>query len=207
MCIQCYGKAVKDEHNQEAFVAAIAPGEYACTPEFVKSLTGPTAHFLCPLTANTYNIDFVNVKICAVEEGSETLLFEMGGGDDGHDLPETLDDSSRFIRFQFGSDFLDFRTISATREFTIGDTPLKNFRMIERHYFGGQLIRSYDFILPFVIPNTKNTWEVIYVMPELSQEWRDALISAPWETKSDTFYFADGQLIMHNRAEYSYSDA
>ena len=38
--------------------------------------------------------------------------------------------------------------------------PLHNFRMIERHYFRNQLIRSYDFSLPFVIPGTKNTWEV-----------------------------------------------
>eukprot|EP00971_Amphidinium_carterae_P234199 4647166-Amphidinium_carterae.1 len=104
------------------------------------------------------------------------------------------------------------RTIGTTLEFVVGDQPLHNFRMIERHYFRNQLIRSYDFSLPFVIPGTKNTWEVhtthmsvgsyaarmfglcevIYTMPELTQEWKDAVIAAPWETRSDSFYFVDG---------------
>lgn len=32
------------------------------------------------------------------------------------------------------------------------------------------------------------------------------MIAKPLETKSDSFYFVDGRLVMHNRAEYSYSD-
>eukprot|EP00971_Amphidinium_carterae_P322674 6413283-Amphidinium_carterae.1 len=115
---------------------------------------------------------------------------------------------------EFG-DVIAIRTIGTTLEFVVGDQPLHNFRMIERHYFRHQLIRSYDFSLPFVIPGTKNTWEVfaiswvtqpaylltttnnveasvIYTMPELTQDWKDAVIAAPWETRSDSFYFVDG---------------
>lgn len=32
-----------------------------------------------------------------------------------------------------------------------------------------------------------------------------AMIANPYETKSDSFYFVGGQLIMHNKADYSYS--
>jgi hypothetical protein len=30
------------------------------------------------------------------------------------------------------------------------------------------------------------------------------MIDHPFETKSDSFYFVDGQLVMHNKAEYAY---
>jgi len=30
------------------------------------------------------------------------------------------------------------------------------------------------------------------------------MINSPFETKSDSFYFVDNKLIMHNKAEYAY---
>ena len=30
-------------------------------------------------------------------------------------------------------------------------------------------------------------------------------MEAPFETKSDSFYFVDGKLVMHNKAEYAYN--
>ena len=32
----------------------------------------------------------------------------------------------------------------------------------------------------------------------------EKMIDHPYETKSDSFYFVDGVLVMHNKAEYSY---
>lgn len=31
------------------------------------------------------------------------------------------------------------------------------------------------------------------------------MINSPWETKSDSFYFVENKLIMHNKAEFSYA--
>ena len=31
------------------------------------------------------------------------------------------------------------------------------------------------------------------------------MINSPWETRSDSFYFAGDKLVMHNKAEYNYS--
>jgi len=42
--------------------------------------------------------------------------------------------------------------------------------MVERHYFKGRVIRSYDFKFGFIIPNSNNSWEFIYDLPELSPE-------------------------------------
>ena len=42
-------------------------------------------------------------------------------------------------------------------------------------------------------------------MPELSPAEMQEIIDAPWEVKSDSFFFAEGRLIVHNRAEYNYA--
>ena len=76
--------------------------------------------------------------------------------------------------------------------------------MVERHYFRGKVIRSYDFTFGFIIPNSTNTWEFIYDLPTLTPEEMQEIIAAPWEVKSDSFFFADGKLIIHNRAIYNY---
>ena len=54
-------------------------------------------------------------------------------------------------------------------EFTVGNRPLNNFRMIERHYFRDTLLKSFDFDFGFCIPNSRNTCEHIYEFPQLSE--------------------------------------
>lgn len=179
------------------------------TPDQVNALDGPTDGFLCPMSANVYGIDFVAFKIRAVEDAAEHLLFEIrkDADDEEPPPPEDGDDSARFIRYHFGPSFLEYPTIGTSLEFSNGQYPLHNFRMIERHYFRGHLIKSFDFSLPFVIPETLNTWEVIYTMPELDPVIKSNIIGSPWETRSDSFYFVNDQLVMHNKAEYNYSPA
>jgi protein unc-119 len=114
-------------------------------------------------------------------------------------------------------------------EFTIGSKAVNNFRMIERHFFRDKLLKSFDFEFGFCIPNSKNTCEHIYEFPTLSSELgKNAffcllkssskckpsqtfecfsvreMIEHPFETRSDSFYFVDDRLIMHNKADYSY---
>lgn len=120
----------------------------------------------------------------------------------------------------------------------MGDKPVNNFRMVERHFFRKKLLKSFDFNFGFVIPDSKNTCEHLYEFPHLSAADRTSLLSAhstallhthtltqsnsltptatrpapgedmianPYETKSDSFYFVDGKLVMHNKAEYAYT--
>lgn len=77
--------------------------------------------------------------------------------------------------------------------------------MVERHYFRGKVIRSYEFKFGFVIPSSTNSWEFIYDLPQINEEEKSEIVQAPWEVKSDSFFFADGKLIIHNRAEYNYA--
>lgn len=112
----------------------------------------------------------------------------------------------RTVKYRFGPDFFRLKNIGTTLEFTIGPEPVPNFRMIERHYFRDQLIKSFDFKFGFCIPNSRNSWESLYPLPEFDEELKKEMIAAPWETKSDSFYFVNEELVMHNRAEYDFSE-
>mmetsp|Transcript_31158 Transcript_31158/g.71953 ORF Transcript_31158/g.71953 Transcript_31158/m.71953 type:complete len:201 (+) Transcript_31158:66-668(+) len=197
--------AVEYEQWQDGMVEATEEPLYEVTPEYVNLLAAPTDGYLCDLEHNIYNLHFVDFRIRSLDEGNERVLFDLGAGDRPSPVPPDRGEAGRFIRYHFGPEFLDIQTIGTTLEFTNGDYEVRNFRMIERHYFRDQLITSYDFTMPFVIPNTRNTWEMIYTKPALSEEWKEALTSSPWEVRSDSFYFVDGRLIMHNRAEYNYA--
>lgn len=116
-----------------------------------------------------------------------------------------MDPSTRMLKYHFGPDFLDLKTIGLQVQFKIGDQSVPNLTMIERHYFRGECIKSYEFKFGFCMPNTTNTLEMIYDLPELSPEKKVEMMEARWETKSDTFFFVGDKLIIHNRAEYNYA--
>ncbi|CAK6950413.1 protein unc-119 homolog B [Scomber scombrus] len=113
--------------------------------------------------------------------------------------------AGRFVRYQFTPAFLKLRTVGATVEFTVGDRPINSFRMIERHYFQGRLLKNFDFDFGFCIPNSRNTCEHIYEFPQLPDDLIRQMVEHPYETRSDSFYFVDNKLIMHNKADYAYN--
>lgn len=182
---------------------------HVITPDYVNTLMRPTESYLCGLEHNVYGIRFVDFCIRSMDPGAERILFAPRLGTLPIPLPEEEtvalgSNAQRFIRYQFGPEFLDIRTVGAGLEFINGNYAVQKLRMVERHYFRGYLLTSYDFTMPFVMPNSRNTWEMVYSKPELSQEWKDAIVSAPWEVTSDSFYFVNDQLIMHNKAQYNY---
>ena len=87
----------------------------------------------------------------------------------------------------------------------LGDKAVKDFLMIERHYFNEKLIKSFEFKFDFCIPNSVNTWESIYTIPEIDPEIKKQMIDEPWHTRSDSFYFVGEKLIIHNKAIYNYA--
>ena len=99
-----------------------------------------------------------------------------------------------------------FLLLQCSLEFSNGDREVHKFRMIERHYFRNQLVKSFDFKFGFVPPNTRNSWDVIYDVPLLEDGLVNEMLACPYETKSDSFYFVDDELIMHNMAEYRYTE-
>ncbi|XP_041835195.1 protein unc-119 homolog B-like isoform X1 [Melanotaenia boesemani] len=140
------------------------------TPEDVLGLRVATRGYLCKPEDNIFNIDFVRFKIRDLE--TDTVLFEIAKPphpDDEEENREGDASAGRFVRYQFTPAFLRLRTVGATVEFTVGNRPLNNFRMIERHYFRDHLLKSFDFDFGFCIPNSRNTCEHIYEFPQLSE--------------------------------------
>jgi len=178
------------------------------TIESILALDKVTDRFLVPLSANIYNVKFDAFKIRDLDSG--LVLFEIKND---NNLPEEIkedeivvpEDDWRTVRYHFGPNFFKLKNIGTTLVFSVGNKPLKNFRMIERHYFKDKLIKSFDFNFPFCIPNSTNEWETMYSVPELSKDLMEEMVTSPWESKSDSFYFVDGELIMHNKAEYNYA--
>uniref|UniRef100_A0A914I822 GMP phosphodiesterase delta subunit domain-containing protein n=1 Tax=Globodera rostochiensis TaxID=31243 RepID=A0A914I822_GLORO len=184
-------------------------------PDDVLRLNCITKDFLCRPEDNVYDIEFVRFKVRDID--SETVLFEINKpgsleiGDNGGEVEEegSIEEGEkpftpRFIRYYFKPSFLRLRHIGATMEFVVGDKPINNFRMIERHYFRDRLLKSFDFDFGFIIPNSRNSCEHIYHIPHLCDALIDEMIVAPFETKSDSFYFVDNKLVMHNKADYCY---
>lgn len=173
------------------------------TPEFIRTLTAPTKTFLCSLKDNTFGIKFGAFRLRDMTSG--ITLIDVHDGDLDTAVTEDMDPSTRLLKYHFGPDFLNLRTVGLQVEFKIGDAAVPNLQMIERHYFRGKCIKSFEFKFGFCMPNTTNTLEMIYDMPVLGAEERQEMIGAPWETKSDTFFFVGDKLIIHNRAEYNYA--
>ncbi|CAG9861130.1 unnamed protein product [Phyllotreta striolata] len=183
------------------------------TPEDVLKLAKITDTYLCDPDANIFDIDFTRFKLRDLESGA--ILFEIA-----KPLPDNIEDNvdknteneeivdpnaGRFVRYQFTPQFLKLETVGATVEFTVGCKPVNNFRMIERHFFRDKLLKTFDFEFGFCIPYSRNTCEHIYEFPSLPSDLIEEMINNPFDTRSDSFYFVDNCLIMHNKADYAYN--
>ena len=178
------------------------------TPSQVLKLTSITEDYLCAPEDNIYGIDFTRFKIRDLD--TKETLFEISkppakDGNEDVDSADTDPNAGRFVRYQFTPQFLKLKNVGATVEFKIGNKPLKNFRMIERHFFRDQHLKTFDFDFGFCIPNSVNTCEHIYEFPSLDKKMYDLMVASPFETRSDSFYFVDGKMVMHNKADYAYN--
>jgi len=179
------------------------------TPEDVLALSEPTKGFMCPLSANLYGIDFQSFTINDYE--TKEVIFEINKKNacpDGMeiDLDSGVglnEDCLRKIKYTFGQAVLQLPYIGTSLTFKT-EKELPSFRMIERHYFDGVLIRSYDFEFGYCIPGSVNSWDAIYAVPPLEKELVKDMIRNPFATTSDSFYFVGDELVLHNKASYKY---
>jgi len=182
-------------------------GKEVVTPNDVLRLNKLTKNYLCSPEANVFDIEFTRFKIRDLDTG--LMLFEIAKPPiDETEESESVEDVDpnvgRFVRYQFTPQFLRLKHVGATVEFTVGEKPVNKFRMIERHFFRDRLLKSFDFEFGFCIPTSKNSCEHIYEFPQLPEDLIQEMIANPFETHSDSFYFVDDKLIMHNKADYAY---
>ncbi|XP_051570561.1 protein unc-119 homolog B-B [Myxocyprinus asiaticus] len=187
--------------GEEEVVLDWKPGD-PVTSQYVLRLPGYTDDYLCSPEDNIYNINFSRFKIRDLEGGSVILDLKRHCPTEIKDVIEL--DAGRFIQYHFKPAFLNLKEIGATLEFTVGGKAVNRFRLIERHYFRDLLLKTFDFEIGFCIPHSRNTCEHIYRLPDLDSHTIEEMITHPFETRSDSFYFANNTLIMHHKAEYSF---
>jgi hypothetical protein len=194
--------------KSKAAAAAVTEAELLAKgtvgPDDVMGMRSACNGYLCKSSDNTFGVEFTAFKLRDID--SNITLFEVAKPEDAEpEVPDDTSDESRFVQYQFPPEFLALKNVGATVTFRVGAKPVQSLRMIERHFFKDRLLKSFDFDFGFCIPGSQNTIEHIYEFPPLTEKESQEMIAAPFETKSDSFYFVDGKLIMHNRAEYSYN--
>ncbi|CAF3689830.1 unnamed protein product [Rotaria sordida] len=169
----------------------------------VLRLKKSTKDYLTETDDNVYKIDFIHFRIRDMK--TNKVLFEVQREPDDDEAMDEMDSSAgRFVQYRFPPSFLKLKQVGALVGFKVGDREVKSFRMIERHFFRDQLIKSFDFDFGFCPPNSTNSIEHIYDMPTMDSKQIKEMIEHPYETKSDSFYFVDNQLIMHKKATYAF---
>lgn len=159
-----------------------------------------------PSASETGHSSENNSSTAPAVEGGNAASSAIGNEDHANEEEEALEpNAGRYVRYQFTPQFLKLKTVGATVEFTVGSKCVKNFRMIERHFFQDQLLKTFDFEFGYCIPYSKNTCEHIYEFPTIPPDLVNEMIMNPFETRSDSFYFVDNCLVMHNKADYAYN--
>ncbi|RYY72240.1 hypothetical protein EON63_21175 [archaeon] len=93
---------------------------------------------MCPLSANTFGIDFLSFSISDYQ--SKKVIFEVGKDspapqDIAVDFSSLGEDMYRKIKYTFSEDVLRLPLIQTSLVFSVGAVALNGFRMIERHYY------------------------------------------------------------------------
>ena len=142
------------------------------TVEDIRALEAPADKFLCKLSDNWAKFRFKGFKIRDMV--SNLTLVEVPEDDVENDQLNDDDDvSKRLIKYHLGPDFLELQQVGLTMYFSVGDKPIQQMEMIEKHYFRNKCIREFSFKFGFIIPNSTNSWELIYDFPELSEEIKE----------------------------------
>ena len=183
----------------------LAKGNGETTPDDVLALGRATDSYLC--STDSEDIAFTKFRVRDMDSG--TVLFEVVSP--AEPPPEPVEPQAERrdneVHYVLPADVLRLKRLGAFIEFKVGQREVKDFRMIEVHYFGERRLKFFDFNFGFCIPGSVNTCEHIYELPELDERTIQAMVDAPKGTKSDSFYFADGKLFMHNKCVYTYTNA
>eukprot|EP00766_Chilomastix_caulleryi_P004345 gnl/Chilomastix_caulleri/556.p2 GENE.gnl/Chilomastix_caulleri/556~~gnl/Chilomastix_caulleri/556.p2 ORF type:complete len:147 (+),score=8.73 gnl/Chilomastix_caulleri/556:63-503(+) len=98
---------------------------------------------------------------------------------------EMLKDSAgqRVIKYTLPKSFLDQKSVSTVITICSGSTVVKNLKIIEEHVICGEVMQTFEFSTPLVIPGSVSEWETLYVPNKklTSKEVKKAVITKETE--------------------------
>ena len=175
--------------------------EKLTTIKDINNMNAPSKSFYVSLEDNIYGIRFKAFKIRDV---STKEVFHEFSTDDVFQLDYFADN---LLNYQFPYKMLRANSIGTNLTLVVGDKLVKDLDFIEKHYIEGELVKSFEFNFPVFLPKSTNSIEFIYDLPKLN----DDIIKKIKENEdinafSDTFIFVEGNLVIHRRASYKYSN-
>ena len=188
---------------------------FEINPDYVKSLTSFTDSFLCDLDDNIFNIYFTKLIFKQIQNNSnktEKLLFELKN-DSNNNINEEIKQKSkeikdiyknpRMVRYHLDPDILDLNMKLTLEYKNEGKKPL-SLKMIENHYHDNKLIMQFFHDFGFCIPHSVNQQDITY---KFNSHEIDKLSKSKssFEIKTDTFFFANEKLIIHNKTLFYFS--
>ena len=159
-----------------------------------------TDHFLIKLEDNIYGVRFNGFKLRDI---NTKKVYHQYYPKDPYELDYFAD---HILDYPFPNEILKGQKhLGTSLKLVVGDKPVKNLVLLERHYIGGKLAANFRFQFPIFIPNSQNDVEFIYDIPKLSPEVEAKLEKGEdVHAESDTFVFVEGKLTVHRRAKYTY---
>lgn len=168
----------------------------------VMAMTEPSKNFFVELKDNVYGIRFKGFKL---RDFQTNEIFHHFVADDIFELDYFADNELIYI---FPHKILKAKNLASNLTLVVGDNLVKNLTLIERHYIDDNIAANYKFEFPLFMPNSENNVEFMYPVPPLSQESQEKLNRGEEiNAKSDTFIFVEGKLVIHRRANYTYTSA
>ena len=174
------------------------------TEEQALKMEQPLDKFLVKLEDNVYGVKFNGFCLRDIE--SKKVYHEYYPKDE-YELDYFAD---HMLDYPFPNDILKGQKHLGTKLniAIVGDKPVPNLVLLERHYIGGKLAANFRFNFKMFPPKSKNEVEFIYVIPKLTDEVEEKLKKGEdVHAASDTFVFVGGKLIIHRRAKYTYYEA
>ena len=174
------------------------------TEQQALQLEKPLDKFLVKLEDNTFGVKFNGFRL--KDKQTDKVYHEYYPKDE-YELDYFAD---HLLDYPFPNDILKGQKQLGTKLniAIVGDKPVKNLVLLERHYIGGKLAANFRFPFAMFPPKSKNEVEFIYSIPKLSDEVEEKLKKGEdIHGASDTFVFVEGKLIIHRRAQYTYYEA
>ena len=119
------------------------------TPDGAREMKSASKQYYCKPSDNTYNIKFMRYRIRDIDSGITLVDIKEDEADDKTINEDDIPEEERLLRYQFGPDFLELRNIGTLLDFSVGPKEVKNFVMIEKHYFKEKLLKQYEFDFKF----------------------------------------------------------
>jgi len=170
------------------------------TIDKVMSMEKPSENFFVELNDNTLGIRFKGFKLRDINSNE---VFHSYISKDIYELDYFADNELDYV---FPLSIFKAKNLGSNITLVVGNNMVKDLTLIERHYIDNQLAANYKFEFPLFMPGSENNVEFMYPIPPLSNDTKERINQGEDITaKSDTFIFVEGKLMVHRRANYTYT--